>query len=386
MKCKEIKYYLNDYLNGKLIDELREEIKLHLTTCQTCRKRTEDIKSKLRSHGVIRKQIHQSREFWEGISEPNDYDANLRMPDILFSPLKSAEDPKYKIKLRKKHFNSGWVALSAPILAILLAIILAVLYFTKTSTTFWQVENLKGTPTVGNEKLESSGILPLGEWLKTDAVSEARLKIGMVGNLDVSPETKLQLINTKDSDYRVYLDQGKIHAKTWAPPKLFTVETPYFSAIDLGCIYTLEVDKNGSSILLVNSGSVELKSIKDEKIIPAGAVCETRKNKGMGTPYFSDASIEFKDALTRFDFENGGDKALKTIFENSRKRDALSLWYLLKESTPGRKNIIYNKLTELISPPSNVTESGIMKNKDRMLYDWWEKLGYGKKSDWDLLN
>lgn len=386
MKCKEIKYYLNDYHTGKLIDELRGEIKIHLTTCQACRKRSEEIKSKLKSRGVIRKQIHHSREFWEGISEPNDYDANLRMPDILFSPLKSAEDPKYKIKLRKKYFNSGWIALSAPILAILLAIILAVLYFTKTSTTFWQVENLKGTPTVGNEKLESSGILPLGEWLTTNTLSEARLKIGTVGELVVSPESKLQLINTKDTDYRVYLEQGKIHAKTWAPPKLFKVETPYFSAIDLGCVYTLELDKNGSSILLVNSGSVELKSIKDEKIIPAGAVCETRKNIGMGTPYFLNASIEFKAALTRFDFENGGDKALKTILENSRKRDALSLWYLLKESTPGRKNIIYNKLTELVSPPSNVTESGILKNSDRMLYDWWEKLGYGKKSVWDLLN
>ncbi len=29
MKCREVKYYLDDYIGGKLIDEMRKEISFH---------------------------------------------------------------------------------------------------------------------------------------------------------------------------------------------------------------------------------------------------------------------------------------------------------------------------------------------------------------------
>ena len=38
------------------------------------------------------------------------------------------------------------------------------------------------------------------------------------------------------------LDQGTIHARIWAPPKFFYVNTQAAVAVDLGCAYTLHVD------------------------------------------------------------------------------------------------------------------------------------------------
>ena len=44
MKCRDVKYYLNDYLMGKLIDEMRTEISIHLKHCHSCRKSASELK------------------------------------------------------------------------------------------------------------------------------------------------------------------------------------------------------------------------------------------------------------------------------------------------------------------------------------------------------
>ena len=80
MKCREVKYYLNDYLEGFLIDEIRSEIKLHLGKCRACSKRAEDIKTKLRKGGILETEIHNRRDIWEGISEQNEKDPDFKTP------------------------------------------------------------------------------------------------------------------------------------------------------------------------------------------------------------------------------------------------------------------------------------------------------------------
>ena len=54
------------------------------------------------------------------------------------------------------------------------------------------------------------------------------------------------------------LDRGTIHARIWAPPKLFFVNTQAALAVDLGCAYTLQIDEQGAGLLRVTSGWVGL--------------------------------------------------------------------------------------------------------------------------------
>jgi hypothetical protein len=383
MNCKDVKYYLNDYLNGMLIDEMRREIEIHINICHSCKKKYEELLATLNSSGSRKKIIHPVRDFREGISEINENDSDIRLPDVLFSPHTGRDDPRYKVKSRKKHLLAKWIAIGAPTASVLLAVLISVLYYSKTPTAFWQVENLKGTPMVGDVKLEGSGILPLGDWLKTDASSSARLKAGMIGNVDVKSGSEIRLVETDEKEYKLYLKVGKISAKTWASPNIFKVETPTGEATDLGCAFTLEVDKDGSSLLHVTKGWAALKSGKDKSILPAGTSCSTRKNIGSGTPYSDSASIDFKTALKQLDFENGGEEALKAAVASAKSQDAFSLWYLLNKVKPGEKKIIYDRLAEFVPPPENVTLNGIMDGNTEMFLSWWGKLGCGSKTLWN---
>ncbi len=172
-----------------------------------------------------------------------------------------------------------------------------------------------------------------------------------------------------------------MHATIWAPPKLFFVDTPSARATDLGCAYTLEVDDAGSGLLHVTVGWVQLDSVNRSAIVPAGASCETRQGAGPGTPYYVDASAEFRAALARLDFEqmdSGSRRAsLDTVLIQARERDALTLWHLLFRTTEDERKSVYDRLTSLVPPPEGVTREGVLRLDERMLDRWRDRLQLG---------
>src|SRR5262249_25596117 len=120
----------------------------------------------------------------------------------------------------------------------------------------WEVKGLPGT-----------SLLRPGDVLQTDTTSKAEIKIANIGQLLVSPNTRIRLLVTKSDEHRIALDHGRVEAQTWAPPRLFVVDTPSASAIDLGCKYSLQVQDDGSSLLHVTLGLVALERDKRETIV-----------------------------------------------------------------------------------------------------------------------
>src|SRR5207253_7821011 len=127
-------------------------------------------------------------------------------------------------------------------------------------------------------------------WLETDSSSRAKISVGRIGQVEVDPNTRLRLVQTRLTEHRLALARGRMQARIWAPPRLFFVDTPSAEAVDLGCAYTLAVDDAGGSLLQVTSGYVAFVRDGRESKVPAGAVCVTRPGIGPGTPYFADAS------------------------------------------------------------------------------------------------
>src|SRR5206468_9440007 len=89
----------------------------------------------------------------------------------------------------------------------------------------WAVVRVTGQPVIGRDRIAGTGRLPVGAWLQTDTASRASVAIADVGRLDVDPETRLQLLGTREGDHRVALQRGTVHALIWAPPGEFVVET-----------------------------------------------------------------------------------------------------------------------------------------------------------------
>ncbi|HSD63994.1 MAG TPA: hypothetical protein VLB50_09350 [Ignavibacteriaceae bacterium] len=380
MKCREVKYYMGDYLKGKLIDEMRREIAVHISFCSSCKTKLEQLKTASKSS---REKF--AGDFWEGSSDLNEYDSDLKLPDILFSKYRGKDDPVYKLKPRNWLLHSKWIAVGMSVVSIILAILITIMYFSRTTTAFWQVETLRGNPIAGDQPLNGREVLPNGKWLKTDASSEAELKSAIIGDIHVAPESQVKLVAVNKKEYRLFLKSGKISAKTWSPPDFFKIEIPAGEVIDLGCAFTLEAGNDKSSVLEVSSGWTVLKTGEEKFVVPAGMVCATDKNGNTGIPYHMNASSEFKDALLMYDQGNDGNDVIQNILSHAKKSDEVSLWYLLKEAKPDNKKMIYDRLAEFARPPENVNYKGIMNNNEEMLLCWWEKLDCGSRTLWSYM-
>jgi hypothetical protein len=252
----------------------------------------------------------------------------------------------------------------------------------------WTVNSIAGTPAIAGRAIVTAGQLKRGEWLVTDNSSRARIAVGSIGRVDVDPNTRVQLVET-GREHRMALERGTIHARIWAPPKLFFVNTQAAVAVDLGCAYTLQVDDRGEGMLRVTSGWVGLERDGRAAYVPEGAVCPTRRDAGPGTPRYDDAPSGYGEALGLLDFGSPADPrrtaAYELVLGTARRKDAMTLWHLLVRGTPDERARVYDRLASLVPPPRGVTREQILAG-DRLALDrWWDQLGVGVNSWWRLL-
>ena len=223
----------------------------------------------------------------------------------------------------------------------------------------WEVTGLPGT-----DRLRP------GDMLQTGPSSSAQVKIANIGRLMLDPNTRIRLLVTQANEHRIALDRGKLEASTSSPPRVFVVETPSATAVDLGCRYTLEVQDDGSSLLHVLHGLVALERGGRESIVPAGAFSRSRSGAEPGTPFYDDSSAELQSALGQVDSLKEGPertRQLDIVLQHARARDALSLWHLIPKLDFPSRGLLYDRLAQLRPPPAGVTRDGIMALDAKML-------------------
>ncbi len=260
---------------------------------------------------------------------------------------------------------------------------------TPASGVGWGVQQLAGAPRLGAKSIGrpgETGTLQIGQTLETDQQSRASITVSEVGQVDIEPQTRLRLVESRASRTRLDLERGTIHAMIWAPPGEFMVNTPSALAIDLGCAYTLQVDEHGAGLLRTTMGWVGFRLNGREAFIPAGAVGETRPGIGPGTPFFEDASPEFRAALAKFDFAELSDAErsaeLSVVLANARKNDALTLWHLLSRASVADRGRVFDALNASVPAPNGVTREGIEQGEQKMLDAWWNELGFDDIGVW----
>lgn len=264
-----------------------------------------------------------------------------------------------------------WIPLAA---AAALVLAFAIWRMAPRNVGVWEVRRVAGTPRVNDAALTAVGSLRVGQWLETDDSSRALLSVGDIGEVDVKPGTRLRLVQARATDHRLALDRGSIYAQVDAPPRLFFVETPAGTAVDLGCAYSLDVDSLGNGVLRVTAGYVEFSWNGRRSIVPLGAVAETRRGQGPGTPYVHDASDALRQALEQFDFGGGGDTSARAALAAARPEDALSVWHLLQRVTPALRPMFYDRLAHLVPPPGSVTRDDALRLDSAALQRYWDRI------------
>jgi hypothetical protein len=253
----------------------------------------------------------------------------------------------------------------------------AVLVLATIAMVLWQNgERPAGSDVVRLDGTGGQTRMAVGEWVQTDATSRARIRIGDIGTVDVAPGTRMQLVAAGSDAHRLNLAHGSISAVIVALPRLFFVETPSSTVVDLGCAYTMQVDEAGVGLLRVTSGWASLEWSGRESLVPAGASSPTRPRVGPGTPYFDDAPGRLRQALLDFDFDNGGSGALNVVLMEARDRDTLTLWHLLSRVEPPERERIFDRMVELTPLPRGVTREKALGLDSDTLRKWREELAW----------
>jgi hypothetical protein len=317
---------------------------------------------------------------WDGSGEPDP--EVMRLEKLLGQLRHRGNPPSLPARTPRASTRTAWIigGLSAAA-AVLLAAGIG-WYALGVFGNGWSVETLSGRPVVDGVRATGDGAragrLRVGDWLETDGVSRARIARGEVGRVEVDPNTRLQLIDA-GGEHRMSLSKGTIHARIWAPPKIFFVNTPSATAIDLGCEYTLQVDLSGAGLIRVTLGWVSFEGYGRESYIPDGAIGTTRPGAGPGTPYYEDAPSGYGDALSVLDYSPADDPrraaSLDLILSSARRKDALTLWHLLSRGTSAEKERVYDRLAILVPPPQGLTRSAVLAGDKQALEQWWDALG-----------
>ena len=204
---------------------------------------------------------------------------------------------------------------------------------------------MAGTPVIDGSKgaarrAASNVRLGIGGWLETDAMSRARISVGQIGRVDVEPNTRLQLIEAHGREHRMSLSRGTIHARIWAPPRLFTSNSlrvrPSISAASTRCRLMTPAPV---SCAWSAAGSAS-RVIGRQSFIPEGAVGATRPGTGPGTPSLRRCAFRVRRSAAILDFGPpmtlARGAAFELVLSSARRRDALTLWHLLGSRHAGR--------------------------------------------------
>jgi len=303
------------------------------------------------------------------MNENELHDAVGRLPKSIEPPHDLWPEIDARIRRRSRSWQRRWYWVPLAAAAVLVFLLIA-----RAERSAWDVTATAGRPLIGTKRLAASGRMRVGDWLQTDDTSRALIAVGRIGQVEVRPDTRVQLVVAKATEHRLALARGTIDAKVDAVPRLFFVETPAGTAIDLGCAYTLETDSLGKGLLHVTGGEVEFQTGSRFSRVPLGALIQTRPAIGPGTPYVDDAPAPLVRALVAFDFERGGARATRNILALARAQDALSLWHLLQRVDPSLRGTVYDRLAALVPPPPGVTRRGAVALQSRDLEGYWTKI------------
>jgi hypothetical protein len=207
----------------------------------------------------------------------------------------------------------------------------------------------------------AAGIVLALRWWTPGATEARSIDLKQYGTVDVHPGAVFEVVRQTDDDIRLRLERGTIEARITlaARPRLFQVETPATTCVDLGCRYTLTVEPDGSTFVRVELGQVAFVDAGHETWIPRGASCHAWPARGSGTPRWDDAPPALAAAIETLDRSEPSARrgaAQQAIGLCSTQRDALPLWHLAHDGEHEVAEAAWSALVRLVGAPEGVED------------------------------
>jgi hypothetical protein len=342
------------YVDQQLPAGQQQAVATHLASCARCRSELDDIRF---TAGLMRRLAvtPAPAAVWTSIEGALD------------APVRLKADPTWRVRGVRLQPDLRTFATAA---VLVLAIGAGAWWYARPVAT-WEVQG---------PDAEGASTMAAGSWIETTD-SRARITVGDIGTVDVEPGSRVRLGTAGAGEYRISLERGTINAVIDAPPRLFFVETPTSTVVDLGCAYTMHVAPDGGGELRVTKGWASLEWNGRESLVPAGARGRTQPGSDPGTPFFEDASARLHAAVDAFDFDRGGvalggAAALDIILAESRVRDTLTLWHLLSRVSSSDRPRVFDRIAALTPLPPTVSREKALQLDPATLKHWREELAW----------
>ena len=245
-----------------------------------------------------------------------------------------------------------------------------------TAKTGWQFVAEEGHPDVEGRSMKS-GILRVGQSLETTAGERVRIQVASIGEVEVRDQSQLKILESREGRQRLAMPYGTMHARIYAPPAVFVVDTPSARAVDLGCEYTLTVNKDGSGHISVDLGWVQLEYSSLQSLVPSGMVAEIAPDGSITPAYYPDSSQAFQKALVAWSLnrdlsDQQRSDLLNTLLHEARLRDALTMVNLFQRArSVDERGRIFDGLNQLVPAPATVKRDDVVNGVHNAVEPWW---------------
>src|SRR5437588_9673005 len=183
---------LSAYCNGELSSKQSHRVSEHLLACAACRREYEEIKLGVQLAGQL-PIASAPAEMWSEIEA-----------------LLETQSRKQVLRPRPaKGFTFGWYGVATvSTLVVALLIGLVVIRLPKKenpppSGESWEVASLSGSFKIDRSSLNEKGRLAVGGTLETDSSSRVKINIAEVGEVEVDPNSRLRLLETRSTEHRL---------------------------------------------------------------------------------------------------------------------------------------------------------------------------------------
>src|SRR4030095_15754990 len=195
MFSKHVSKDLSAYCHGELAPEQAQQFAEHLIACSRCRAELEEIKLGIKFAEQL-PRFSAPASMW---SELEQLKAQGRA------------DKAVRFRSPARFLQPQLVAIGVVLLVVLgLGLFLLSRNLSKPS---WEVARLHGNPRIGSTAIGNKGRLAVGQWLETDSTSRAKIEVGSIGNVEIDPNTRVRLLETRPTEHRLELAKGRMSAR-----------------------------------------------------------------------------------------------------------------------------------------------------------------------------
>lgn len=228
--------------------------------------------------------------------------------------------------------------------------------------------------------------LQVGERLTVAEGQHARLQVAGIGRVELDAGAHLRLVETATGQHRVELQQGRMHARIWAPPGHFGVSGGGALVLDLGCEFELDVDAQARGQLSVHSGWVQIERGGRETLVPAGYSLHF-DTRGVGTPLHVDAGPALRETVARLDHAIATSRDVEThakaLAEQVGSEDIHTLLSLLTRHPELARTNLYPPLASALKlPPDDSLRAAWSAGDVDAINRGWQRLPQPPKAWW----